>query len=61
MIRICDLYKNSTPTNNVRRYIDYKVKDALKRIDIDLITFKKRAHNQHKYVIILTYKATITK
>ena len=45
MTRIYNLYKNSTPTNSIRRYIDYKVKDALKRIDIDLITFKERAYN----------------
>ena len=59
MTRIYDLYKNNILINNIRRYVDYKVKDALKRINIDLITFKKRAHNQYKYVIILTYK-TIT-
>ena len=61
MIRIYNPYKNSTPTNNIRRYVDYKIKDALRRIDIDLITFKKRAYNQHKYAIILTCKAIIIK
>ena len=45
MIRIYDLYKNNTSINNIRRYIDYKVEDALRRIDINLITFKKRAYN----------------
>ena len=61
MTRIYDLYKNSIPTNSIRRYIDYKVKDTLRRIDINLITFKKRAYNQYKYAIILTYKATTIK
>ena len=45
MIRIYNLYKNSIFTNSVRRYIDYKIKDALRRIDINLITFKERAYN----------------
>ena len=45
MTRICNLCENSTFINNIRRYIDYKVKDALRRIDINLITFKKRAYN----------------
>ena len=61
MIRIYNLYENNILTNNIRRYIDYKVKDTLKRIDINLITFKKRAYNQYKYVIILTCKAIIIK
>ena len=59
MTRIYNLYENSTPINSVRRYVDYKVENALKRIDIDLITFKERAYNQYKYAIILTCK-TIT-
>ena len=58
MTRICDPCENSTPTNSVRRYVDHKVEDALGQIDIDLVTFKERAHNQHKYAMILTCKAT---
>ena len=45
MTYIYNLYKNSILINNIRRYIDYKVKDTLRRINIDLITFKKRAYN----------------
>ena len=59
IIRIYNLYENNIFTNNIRRYVDYKVKNTLKRININLITFKKRVYNQYKYVIILTYK-TIT-
>ena len=61
MTRIYNLYKNNIPTNNIRRYVDYKVEDTFKRIDIDLITFKERAHNQYKYAIILTCKAITTR
>ena len=61
MTRIYNPYENSIFINSVRPYIDYKIKNTLKRIDINLITFKERAYNQHKYAIILTYKAIITK
>ena len=61
MTRIYNPYKNSIFINSIRRYVDYKVKDTLGRIDIDLITFKERAYNQHKYAMILTYKAIIIK
>ena len=61
MIRIYDLYENNIFTNNIRRYIDYKVKNTFRRININLITFKKRVYNQYKYAIILTYKTITTK
>ena len=61
MTRIYDPYEYSKPTKSIRRYIDNTVKDTLGKLDLDIITFNKRAYNQHKYVIIFTCRVIRTK
>ena len=43
--RIYNPCENTKPTNRIRRYIDHRVENALEKININLITFNKRAHN----------------
>ena len=52
MTRIYDSYKYDKPTKSVKRYIDNTIKDAFDKLDLDIITFNKRAYNQYKYTII---------
>ena len=58
MTRICDPCEYGKPTKSVRRYVDNTVKDALGELDLDVVTFNERAHNQHKYAVIFTCRAT---
>ena len=55
--KIYDLCKYGKPTKSVKRYINNTIKDTLDKLDLDIVTFNKRAHNQHKYAIIFTYRA----
>ena len=32
------------------------IEDIFSKLDLDIITFNKRAHNQYKYTIIFIYK-----
>ena len=43
--RIYNPYKNTKLTNRMRRYIDYRIKNMLGKVDINLIMFNKRAYN----------------
>ena len=54
--RIYDSCENTKSINRVRRYIDYRVEDALGEMDINLIRFNKRVYNQYKYTAILICK-----
>ena len=46
---------------NLKRYIDNTIKDIFDKLDLDIITFNKRAHNQYKYTIIFICKIIKTK
>ena len=56
MTRIYDLYEYNKLTKSIKRYIDNTIKDALDKLNLDIITFNKRVYNQYKYTVIFIYK-----
>ena len=56
MTRIYDPYEYNKLTKSIKRYIDNTIKDTFDKLDLDIITFNKRAHNQYKYTVIFIYK-----
>ena len=61
MTRIYDPCEYDKLTKSIKRYIDNTIKDALDKLDLDIITFNERVYNQYKYTVIFTCRTIKTK
>ena len=56
MTRIYDLYEYNKLIKFIKRYIYNTVKKIFDKLDLNIVTFNKRAYDQYKYTIIFIYK-----